>query len=184
MGEPAHYVLYFIILSLLLIPTLGKLWLSAVKKREPVLPVLILSCGILLISVSVMFYYSAAIFFIIPGVLLIIGFFIHMFRHPYLNESWLTKLIEDKATGHKSIGKYTSRPIVINKNVNMKLSAGIPGFSLLFKKNKVIARMSYRLFNRLGKPNMPVLYNELIDDIIEYERNRSKNNRPAHAKPA
>ena len=115
---------------------------------------------------------SVAIMCIIIGFIFLCSFFYHIYRYPYLHGGWLSSVVEKVAQNITEKGRYSSKPVIINKGVNKRFVTSTYGLTLIFKKDKVIGRVSQRLHKKLGAPKLDLFFNSLIEEIINYEKNR------------
>ena len=168
----SKYLLIFIIyLAIILTPTLGYLWYNILRKREPFFHTLLLTFGIFLFIFSIFFNPPSTFYFIFSGLVFLIPFFIHIFRYPYLDSTWLYSLTEEVAKKIQKKGKYTTKPVVVDKGINKRCIISTIGLTLYCKNNKTIGLISKKNHERLGNPNLNDYFLLLIEKIKDYKKN-------------
>jgi hypothetical protein len=146
------------------------MWYNIFKKREPFFYTSLLTVGIFLFILSIFFNPPFIFYFIFFGFVFLIPFFIHIFRYPYLDSTWLYSLAEDIAKKVRNKGKHTSKPIVINKGINKRCILSTIGLTLYCKNNKTIGLISKKTHTKFESPNLNEYFLLLIDKIKDYKK--------------
>jgi hypothetical protein len=166
--KPSAFI-YFpvmaVIVGVLLVPEI----VDAIKGRQHPVPVLVIVAGVTCsIIVPYLHYVWLMLLFSGLGIVIQACYFKYLRRYPFLNSMWLENALK-KSVDKVSRGcSYTTKPVVIDGAFEKRwVSRTLFGCSILIKKDKAIIRMTKKLHNKLGKPNMKELGKELVSLIKE-----------------
>jgi hypothetical protein len=86
---------------------------------------------------------------------------------------WLESYIKETISEVKEKGKYTNKPIVINEKLNTRFVSRDSGIFILFKKDRILCRMSKNYHKKIGEPNLQEFFEILIGKVKAYlEKNQ------------
>ncbi|MBN2435990.1 MAG: hypothetical protein JXK07_12065 [Spirochaetes bacterium] len=114
---------------------------------------------------SVFFDTQLVLYLIAAGFALIIPFFVHIFRYPYLDSTWLYSIAEEIAANITNKGKHSLKPVIIDTVSNRKCIINTVGIILYYKNNKVIGIMNRKTHRALGSPNLHEFFTSLVETI-------------------
>jgi hypothetical protein len=160
--RPVLYITYY---AVFLFPYLGIEIYGCVKKRQTWTRFVFIFSGLVLILGSPFVAPSVKPIFIGAGMLLITGFFIHLFRYPHLNAMWLADAAHRAAENVEKNCRYSSKPVVLPVPSKKTSCAESIGLFLLFKRNAAVVKVSKKLHDKLGNPNMERYAEELVKII-------------------
>lgn len=113
---------------------------------------------------------------IISGLLLILGgtmsviVLVYLYKHPYFNAEWLGGIM-DEINSQVSRGKYSSKPVVIYCFTGKRFITSSYGLRIIVKNDKFITKMSKKLHERLGHPNLEEFAYILSRKILREQSN-------------
>jgi hypothetical protein len=174
-----HYLL-LLIAFIFIVPVLATSWYNVIKGRESAYHIILLTTGMFLTFISFLFNPYLAMISVAAGWLFFILYFVYLYRYPYLNSAWLMTAVEQTVKEIRGKGKYSTKPVVIKKEINRRFVTGFLGLSLIIKKDRAIGKISRKLHLKCGEPNLEVFFNRLLDKIIEYDskqKNKKKESR-------
>ena len=160
--EPVFYVIYY---AVFLLPFFGYEFYKCIKGRQTWGPFLLILTGIILVLLSPILKLPAKFIIILLGMVLISGFFFHLFRYPHLNAMWLADMAKKSAENIEKDCRYSPKPVIVPTPSKKTSCTSAIGLYLLFKKNKVIVKMKKELHEKLGRPNMDEYAKELVKRI-------------------
>ena len=160
-----HAVFYVIYYAIFLIPFFGYEFYKCIKGRQAWGPFFLIFIGIILILLSPALDLPERFFIILLGLVLLSGFFFHLFRYPHLNAMWLADIAKKAAEGIEKDCRYSPKPVIVPISSKKTSSTSAIGLFLLFKKNRAIVKMKKAFHEKLGRPNMDEYAKELVKRI-------------------
>lgn len=160
--QAVFYVIYY---AVFLLPFFGYEFYKCLKRRQTWGPFLLLFAGIILILLSPVLKLPVKFISIALGLVLIFGFFFHLFRYPHLNAMWLADTAKKAAENIEKDCRYSPKPVIVPIPSKKTSCTSAIGLYLLFKKNRAIVRMSKDFHEKMGRPNMEEYAKELVKRI-------------------
>ncbi len=160
--HPVFYIIYYVVF---LLPFFGYEFYKCLKGRQTWGPFLLIFSGIILILLSPVLRPPLKIMSILLGLVLISGFFSHLFRYPYLNAMWLADGAKKAAENIEKGCRYSPKPVSIPVHSKKTSCTSATGLYLLFKKDRAIVKMTKKFHEKLGRPNIEEYAKELVGRI-------------------
>lgn len=160
--QPVFYVIYY---AVFLLPFFGYEFYKCIKGRQTWGPLLLLFSGIILILLSPILNIPAKFVCIVTGLMLVSGFFFHLFRYPHLNAMWLADTAKKAAESIEKDCRYSPKPVSVPIQSMKTSCTSITGLYLLFKKERAVVKMTKKFHEKLGRPNMEAYARELVKRI-------------------
>lgn len=173
--ESIPVYLYIILVCAILGPVLIKEVYSVIKKRQPLIIVILLILGITPCTM-VPYIPDFTLKFVSMGIGLafLLVFFLYLHKYPYLNPMWLETLIADTAADIEKNCKYTPKPVVIPRHSEKTWTTGFIGLQIIIKNDKCVVKMSRKLHTQLGRPNMETFAKALLNSMFTKMKKEEK----------
>ncbi len=168
-----YFPIMYVIIGVLLVPEI----VDAIKGRQNPLPLVVLVAGV---SSSIVVPYTGGVGLMLvfagTGILLQACYFFYLRRYPFLNSMWLEDALVNSVPKVAPGCSYSTKPVVIAGTfTGCWVSKTLNGLSVIIKKDKAIFRITRRLHEELGKPNLKELCTEIAKRICEYtDRERAR----------
>ncbi len=160
--QPVFYTIYY---AFFLLPFFSHEFYKCLKGRQTWRPFILIFIGIILILLSPVLKLPEKYISIALGLVFVTGFFFHLFSYPHLNPMWLADAAKKAAENIEKNCRYSPKPVIVPiQSKNTSCTSAI-GLYLIFKKNKVIVKMSKDVHDKLGRPNMEEYAQELVKSI-------------------
>jgi len=160
--QPVFYIIYY---AVFLLPFFGYEFYQCLKGRQTWGPFLLIFSGVILILLSPALELPVKFISIVLGLMLISGFFFHLFRYPYLNAMWLADTAKKAAENIEKDCRYSPKPVSVPTHSKKTSCTSATGLYLLFKKDRAIVKMTKKFHEKLGRPNMEEYARELVKRI-------------------
>ena len=154
---------------------LGLEWYQAIKKRDAFLNVLLMTIAVLIYLIIPFFSLRLGNWLFLASLPFLISYFVLDFRARKVPQGYLESFIKETISEVKEKGKYTNKPVVIKEQLDARFVSLHPGFSIIFKKDRVLCRMSKKYHKKLGEPNLQKFFEILIGKVKTYLEKKTPN---------
>jgi len=167
-------VIYVVYYAVFLLPFFGYEFYKCLKGRQTWGPFLLIFSGVILILISPALGFPVKFISILLGLILITGFFFHLFRYPHLNPMWLADTARKAAENIEKDCRYSPKPVIVPIPSKKTSCTSAIGLYLLFKKNMAIVKMKKEFHDKLGRPNMEDYAREIVKRITQKLQDEGK----------
>jgi heme/copper-type cytochrome/quinol oxidase subunit 4 len=170
--DPRFFLLFPLVLF---VWVLGLEWYQAIKKRDSFLNVLFMTIAVLIYLVIPFLSLRLGNWMFLASLPFLISYFVLDFRARKIPQGWLESYIEETISEVKEKGKYTNKPILIKEQLDTRFVSQHFGIFILFKKDRVLCRMSKKYHKKLGEPNLQEFFEILISKVKAYLEKKTPN---------
>ena len=147
---------------------LGPEWYQIIKKRDSLLSVSLITIPVLIYLIVPFLSLRLGYRMFLGSLPFLISYFVLRFKARRIPQGWLESFIKETISEIKEKGKYTNKPIVIKEQLDTRFVSLHSGFSIIFKKDRVLCRMSKKYHKKLGEPNLQEFFEILISKVKKY----------------
>ncbi|MBN1694436.1 hypothetical protein JW879_03435 [candidate division WOR-3 bacterium] len=170
--DPRFFLLFPLVL---LVWAQGLEWYQAIKKRDSFLNVLFMTIAVLIYLIIPFLSLRLGNWLFLGSLPFLISCFVLDFKARKVPQGWLESFIKEAISEVKEKGKYSNKPIIIKEQLDTRFVGQYRGISILFKKDRVLCRMSKRYHKKLGEPNLQEFFEILISKVKVYLKKKSPN---------
>ncbi len=98
--------------------------------------------------------------------IMFVFFAIYMFRNPSMNGYWIEAKLEEITEGLKKGCPYGKKPVIVERGNEFPFITGIRGLRIWVKKNRSIVKISKKMHEKIGSPDLLSFSEKLVEEII------------------